>query len=425
MSLLAVIADDLTGAGDTGIQFANTGFKTRVFLQWTDVEPTNDVEVIVLNTDSRAVNETEAYTRVQKASRRLKELGVTGIYKKIDSTLRGNIGQEIDALLNEFDFDLALISPSFPANGRTVVGGYLLVNGELVSRTALAHDPVFPVRESYIPALLSNQSRYQVGHLPLSLVSQGSEAIASFLREAREKKIKIVVADAISDQDLTSLVVGASLSGVNLFYVGSAGLALPVARSWATSYRQRSKQLMLLVCGSVNPRSREQIDVVAQKAGWKIITINPISYLRDESSWQDSLKRELDSILNSFNLEGLILTTPGTPDEVAKVKEAAIQLGLSLPDLPGKVVLALAQATLLTLELVPVKGFILTGGDTATAVMKAFGSKSLDLFAEVSPGVPIGRFVGGKYNHYPVVTKAGGFGGKEVLWEAVGKLRNL
>lgn len=427
MSLFAVIADDLTGASDTGVQFAVTGFRTRIFLQWLDIDTgsTNDVDVIILNTDSRAVNETKAYNQVEIVSRKLKEIGVTAIYKKIDSTLRGNIGQEIDALLNEFDFDLALISPSFPANGRIVVGGYLLVKGELVSRTAFAHDPAFPVKESHIPTLLSHQSRYQLGYLPISLVNEGPEAIASFLEETKRKNIRLVISDTISDQDLTNLVAGGDLSGVKLFYTGSAGLALPVAHFWATSHQKHLKQLILLVCGSVNPRSREQIDIVAQKTGWKIITIDPISYLKDESSWRESLKKELSITLKSFDLEGLILTTPGTNENVDKIKEASAQLGLSLQDLSGKISLALSQATLFVMELASVKGFILTGGDTATAVIKLLESKSLDLFSEVSPGVPIGRLVGGKYNHYPVITKAGGFGEREVLWEAVGKLRNL
>jgi uncharacterized protein YgbK (DUF1537 family) len=427
MSLFAVIADDLTGAGDTGVQFSIAGFKTRIFLQMSDIniDSTRDVDVVVVTTDSRAVDPIKAYNLVEDASLRLRDVGVKNIYKKIDSTLRGNIGQEIDAIIKNFDFELALISPSFPANGRVVIGGYLLVNNEIVSRTSFANDPTFPVKESNIISLLSQQSHYNVVSLPISLVSQGPEAISLFLKEKKKEEVKLVVADTLSDQDLTNVVIGGGLSGLKLFYVGSAGLALPVAHSWISLRQTKSRQIILLVCGSINPKAIEQVDFVSQKPGWRTITIDPVSYIKDQISWKDSLIKELREITASDDIEGVVLTVPHDHESIDKIKANSNQLGISPEDLPKKIALALSQATLTFLDITPVKGFIITGGDTATAVMNILGGKGLDLFSEVSPGIPIGRMVGGKYNQYPVITKAGGFGGREALWEAVKKMRAL
>jgi len=425
MSLFAVIADDLTGAGDTGAQFAATGLKTRVFLNWADINLDDDPEVVVLNTDTRARKPEHARAVVAEAARELRKSGISNLYKKIDSTLRGNLGQEIEAILDAFDFDLALVSPSFPANGRVVVGGFLLVNGELVSRTALAQDPVLPVRESFIPALLAQQTGLPIGHLPISLVARGEEEIAEFLRSAKRRGERIIVADSLSDNDLSALVQGVNLSGIRAFFVGSAGLALPVARSWSLRQKPLNRELILVVCGSVNPKSREQIGLVADRPGWEIITIDPVGYLEDAEGWEDSLRKLLEQEVRGTGLEGLILTTPGTPKDVAAVKEAAERMGRSIEGIPNLVSHALALATGVTMNLIKAKGFVLTGGDTAYAVLKFLGGRGLDITSEVSPGVPVGRVVGGQYDRYPVVTKAGGFGGTDVLWQAILKLKSL
>src|SRR5690606_42049218 len=70
------------------------------------------------------------YQAVEQASIRLKEAGVVPIYKKIDSTMRGNVGTEVEAVMDVFGLRLAVICPAFPANRRVVAGGYLLVDGQ-------------------------------------------------------------------------------------------------------------------------------------------------------------------------------------------------------------------------------------------------------------------------------------------------------
>jgi len=232
--LFGVIADDLTGAGDTGVQFSNAGLKTRIFLDRRDIsrDSLEDVDVVVLNTESRRLKPKDAYDIVKEYASLLRDMGVKNIYKKVDSTLRGNIGYEIDAVMDAFDFEMSIMTPAFPANGRIVVGGFLLVNDEIVSRTPFANDPTFPVKESNIVTLLSRQSRLKVAHLPIILVSQGKEAISNFLRERASEGFKLVLADALNEGDLMNIAMGGEGSGLKLFYVGSAGLASAVAKIW-------------------------------------------------------------------------------------------------------------------------------------------------------------------------------------------------
>ncbi len=427
MGIFAVVADDLTGAGDTGVQFSIQGFKTRIFLRQEDLEDTSDCDVVVLNTDSRALSPDHARSVLTSTARRLKRLGVSGIYKKIDSTFRGNVAEETEALMDEFGFDLAVIAPSFPANGRIVAGGYLLVNGEPVSRTAIGHDPVCPVTESFLPGLLGLRSTGPVGHLPLSTILQGAQAVTGSLMDCLRLGHRLVVVDAVSQLDLETLVRGAAEAAGSVLYVGSAGLASQVAKDMYTRQGARGKPAqVLVVCGSVNPRSREQTALLLSEPGWRGITIDPISYMKAEHKWEEELDSILTSVLrNEGDLQGLILSTPGQPSEVTQVKQAASAFGIGDSQVPAVVSEAIAKAAALALRKLNACGLVLTGGDTATAVTSYLGSRGIDLVSEVSPGIPIGRLVAGIYEGFPVITKAGGFGGNDALCQATKALRQV
>ena len=137
----AIIADDLTGAGDAGVQFAAAGLRTRTLRDdWTP-ESLAGAEVVVVDTASRGLAAEQAYRRVAAAAARLQAAATQVVYKKIDSTLRGPLGAEIDAVLDACGLNLALVCPAYPANGRTLQDGVLLVGGIPVAETPAAADP--------------------------------------------------------------------------------------------------------------------------------------------------------------------------------------------------------------------------------------------------------------------------------------------
>ena len=147
---LGVIADDLTGANDTGVQFARLGARTIVPLVWHNLRSFGRrADVLVLSTESRAVSRGVAAQRAKVAAQALRRGRVPTIYKKIDSTFRGNIGAELDAILEVYSAPLIIVAPSFPPAGRAVVDGTLRVGGIPVHRTAIGRDPVAPVRQSH------------------------------------------------------------------------------------------------------------------------------------------------------------------------------------------------------------------------------------------------------------------------------------
>ena len=224
----AVIADDLTGAGDAGVQFAAVGLRTRTLVgTWTE-EHLRGAEVVVIDTASRGFSAAQAYSTVHAAAVRLQEPGLQVVYKKIDSTLRGAVGVEIDAVLDACDLALAVVCPAYPANGRTLSQGVLLVRGVPVGETAAAADPHAPVRESHVPTLLARQTRRSVHWLGRPGAAGLATELAALCTLGGQDGC-IAVCDAEDDADLAAIVLAAHALDRPALLVGSAGMARPLA----------------------------------------------------------------------------------------------------------------------------------------------------------------------------------------------------
>src|SRR3990172_8619130 len=146
-----IIADDLTGAMDAGAGFLGKGL--HPFIRF-GVKSPQDSSVIVISTDSRDMDPETAY---KKARRQAHKLAGLYVYKKIDSTLRGNIGKELIAVMDALKFEKAVVCPAFPANERTVVDGKLMIRNIPINETSFAKDPGYQITEASIPALLNEQ----------------------------------------------------------------------------------------------------------------------------------------------------------------------------------------------------------------------------------------------------------------------------
>ncbi len=369
----AVIADDLTGAGDTGVQFAAAGARTRTLRDdWTPAHLAG-AEVVVVDTASRGLSAADAYRRVRAAAERLQEAAVQLVYKKVDSTLRGPLGAEIDAVMDACRPTMAIICPAYPAQGRTLVDGVLLVGGVPVAKTPAAGDPQAPVQESHVPTLLTRQMRRTVqwlqrpagGYSDTHLVAKLQALMAGY-----DDAGGILVCDAQDDGDLAAIVLAAHslelTSARSLLLIGSAGMARPLAAQLA----QQMKGLdtgVLVLCGSLHPAARVQVHQV-----------------------------EL-----SNNPQVTILTTPA-------------QVG-SHPD-PAGALAAEAQAWLAEHG---ASGIVVTGGDTLGALLRALQAHGVVWEQGAAPVIPLGRIAGGPWAGLRIISKAGGFGEPSVLVDAV------
>src|SRR3712207_2616788 len=196
---VAIIADDLTGAADTGVQFVRAGYRTAVAFRDAPLPPADDLDAVALDTDSRTMPAGFAAKRVVEAGRAVRDARI--VYKKLDSTLRGPIAAELVAALEATGRDRAVVAPAFPSAGRTTVDGVQLVHGVPVHETEAKDDPRTPVQEGHVPTLLA-------AAFP-TVRSLGVEDLAdpTTVRRALEGA-RCVVADATHDEDLEALEIG-------------------------------------------------------------------------------------------------------------------------------------------------------------------------------------------------------------------------
>lgn len=421
---IGVIADDLTGANDTGVQFARRGARTLVPLDWHDLRSlARSADVLVLNTNSRAAPPRVAAQRARVAAEALRRTGIEAVYKKIDSTFRGNVGQELEAILEVFPSSLAVLTPAFPPAGRAVRDGVLLVDGVPVHRTSIGRDPVTPVRESHLPTLLGHQVGRAIHSLCLTVLRGASGGAARAVREWRAASSGIVLADAATPRDLdllARLILREGLFGVA---AGSAGLATALSGVLSWPRRPRgskpdAKGPALLVVGSPNPTSLEQVVWIEEARRAAVIRAALPEVVSDGNRY----RRELDRVVKKACTE--LSAGRDTVLTLAQRSTSSSGRGGALRPTASKAISEfLGQATRLVAREARPAGLFLCGGDIAVAACSALGASGVQLHGEVEPGVPWGRLAGGPFSDLPTVTKAGGFGRSTTLGRAIRFLR--
>lgn len=406
---LGVIADDLTGANDTGVQFARQGARTLVPLDWHDLGGLGRrADVLVLNTNSRALPADVAARRARVAAEALRKARVEVIYKKIDSTFRGNVGAELEAILDVYPAPLAVLAPSFPPAGRAVRDGILTVRGTPVHRTAIGRDPVAPVRESHLPTMLGRQLRRPIYPLCLASLRDSASQAAKALKAWREGPPGVVLADAVTPRDLDRLASLLIREGLIQVVAGSAGLAaaLSAVLPWPHRKRARSPATrgpVLLVVGSPNPVTLEQVTWVERRGHASTVRAT----IREVVAGGDRFRRELDRVVGKVQAE--IVAGRDTVLTLAQHPASKSRRPLP-PSASGALSEFLGRATRLAARDAGLGALVLCGGDIAVAACRALRAEGIELLGEVEPGVPWGQLAGGELPDLPTVTKAGGFG---------------
>ncbi|MEN4920817.1 D-threonate kinase [Achromobacter spanius] len=396
---IAIVADDLTGSGDTAVQFVRAGWCTHLSIGGADealAGPAHDgVEVLAVTTNSRALSPVDAAEVIRSNVRQLRDAGVSRLYKKVDSTLRGAFKAEIDAAREAWRDDaIAVVCPAFPATGRTVEQGVLYVNGKPVTETSAATDPVTPVTESHIPTLLG------CAHVA-PLADDTPETLAARIAQAGGA----VVVDAATDADLERLARAVGLLGERALPVGAGGLAVPLARVWAGADQTAP---VVVVVTSQHSAARGQAAAL-QAAGAD--TWSPsLEQLADDAQWQAWSQPLLQAHAQAPLEAGtILLLAPEGQRAGLDSDTVADRLG----SLAAQLIAASRAA-----------GVVATGGDGARSVLLALQANGIALVDEVMGGVPLGTLTGGTAAGLPVVTKAGGFGTEDVLVRAVRAIRD-
>lgn len=376
MRILA-LADDATGALEVGAQFAREIMPVPV---WFGVEPPDlemfaGPECLVIDTETRHLTPSEAGARVRRFARP----DIAAVYKKTDSTLRGNIAAEFRALRDAYPERPLVYVPAYPDLGRTVVSGELLVHGRPLAESAFARDPLNPATDGRIATLLRDCG------VPVTLVPRPAQLAAALERHA---KGGILVCDGSRNEDLRAVAQVLRAAPVQALAAGPGAFALHWVRALVTHKASESARPQvgrcLVVNGSQHPSSREQVRWAAEQ-GWQVIV------------W-----RGLDT-----PIEGADHWTVVTTD-------------IQRLDDPAVVARALGRSVRQALETAAFDTLVVFGGDTTHAILAALKIEVVMACEELLPGVPLSRARADERD-LVMITKAGGFGGADLL----GAIRRL
>ncbi len=412
MKKLLVIADDLTGASDTGVQFAKRGIPVLVLTGITceSTALSTDYQVVVVNTESRHLGLEEAGQRVRRVVELGIAAGVSHFYKKTDSTLRGNIGSELEALMSASGHSILAFIPAFPKLGRTTREGFQYIDGTPLHETVFARDPLDPMADSFIPAIIGNQTRIRA-----RIVSTTEVAPTASIRFDEEG---IYIFDARTDDELQ--LIGELLKEHDFLKAtaGSSGFAecLPDLLEFAMQPARHVYEpgRMLVVSGSVNEVSLRQA-AQAEAHGFTCVNLTPEVLLAEDGAQSVQTRQAIAKIIELDQQQReVILRSTEKAEDLELYLELGRKRGLDPKQMHQLILRNMGEIVGQALEQTSFRLLTVFGGDTLLSVARVRGWFGLLPQEEVLPGVVVSR-VSGDTNAPLLITKAGGFGPENVL----------
>ncbi|MFN3421865.1 MAG: four-carbon acid sugar kinase family protein, partial [Armatimonadota bacterium] len=370
----AIVADDLTGAADAAVPFADRGIETTVWLGEPKEFP--DGTCCSVDSDARRRDAEKAAKVIRKYVCSLRD--ADWLVLKIDSTLRGFVGAMVEGAWQASGRKWALILPAVPKQGRKVVNGKLLAHGKPVNELDLAKEQPVPVTTPSVSERLQDTGleKLRLEHLTLKVVRH-RDSLAQAIERAAINKIGLIC-DAETDKDLVRIVSFAAKAPTQPLFIGASGLTQALVKVTGKNFvkRKPSSQLrpnrILIVVGSQQTLAQEQIKFLASKGV-------PVGEFGDE-------------LLVNWEVVALQLRIGERSSIGVKFRQ--------------------------WLKSNSFDAFVIVGGLTARTIFDALRVRRWSLLGSLLPGMPLG-LVQLHDRNLLVATKAGGFGTKQTLWRAI------
>ena len=439
-----VIADDFTGANDAGSGLAQAGARVHVLFS-SEASLEGAADVWVVSTDSRAVSAAEAAARTEAVVRRHQAFIARGwLFKKIDSTLRGNIGVELRAALAASGKKLALIVPAVPRLGRVTRSGEVWVNNVRLTDTEYASDPKTPVTSARVLTQLG------IGGEEIDLATLRSDRFAAQLADRRGA----VVIDAEREEDIARILAVAAQLEETPLLVGAAGLSDALGKQLTTvsgeqqsdapgkpqaavSDKQQndalSKQLttvsgepesdarvaapVLAIIGSMSASAQQQIAQLAAARDIALVDVD-VRQLFDQPRWPDSARWTQQALAALRAGQHTVIRTCQRADQRHEIETLCRQHQVTRQQLGEAICRLLGELARTLCRAQRPAALYLSGGDVAIAAAQALGARGFHIQGIVAGCVPHGLLLDSEFT-LPVMTKAGGFGDENTLLAAI------
>lgn len=417
---IGIIADDLTGANATGVRLAKNGFSSATVVFGGPIPQNGGVSAISIDTDSRYVEQEVAEQRVRDAYQKLAAWEAKIYAKRIDSTIRGNLGIETDTLLNELGSDaVAIVVASYPDSGRVTSGGYLLVDGIPVQETDVAKDPMNPITQSHVPTLFAQQSTHQVAHIGLDVVLQGCAVIKPKLQEVVASGARIIVLDAVTNEEVDHIAEAmAELSNITWVPVDPGPLTASYGRLMA--HQSVAPKKWIFSIGSITPLTGRQLRYLIDKTNAKPVYVDVKKLASTTTSWDEEIQRAIQEGHTRLNQEDVLIVTTYSPSgQVLNLTELGQNEGVTSTVLAKRITegLATISTQIMTQTSHLIGGTFSSGGDVTAAICSVSQAEAIGLEDEVIPLAAYGTFIGGHLDGIPVVTKGGMVGDKQSIYQ--------
>lgn len=419
-NLIGIIADDLTGANETALQFHLRGSNTQILLDYEAyLQNIKNAQTWAISTETRNLEPDVAYNKVKAATKTVTDkLNLELFYKKIDSTLRGNIAVETLAMIEVLNWDAAVIIPAFPSEGRITVGGYHLLKGIPIERTELARDVHSPIFESHIPTLLrsqlSDEQKDLVGLIELSTVMNGAGPILFKINELISQGKKLIVADAVSITDIEQVVLAINKSDYSILPTGSAACAQVLGNIWLPELKNQYVQKTipelpkLIISGSATQVTETQIKKLADSDDFDNTYFINLDLQSILAGVNEELINRIVKNLGQNNI--VVVNTSYLIKDFDGFSDECLNAGLTKSKLASRITDFLAELTKCVVRQRDVI-LITLGGETSYKCCSAIDSLQLQLVDEVVPSIPLSI----DHKAQWIVSKSGNLGTSNTL----------
>ena len=398
---LLILADDFTGALDTAAQFANLGIPSLVYPEDSQPDFTavdEEVRVVSVNVQTRHLCPSEAYRRMRMLTEQALAAGISQIYKKTDSALRGNIGSELQALLDAAGGGSLFFLPAYPESGRTTVGGVQYLDGVEIAQSVFGQDPFEPVTRSAVAEIIAQQSDAEV------IVLGPGAHLPQVVRPQR----RIFAVDAVSGADIRN-VCSHLPSGRPLLLGGCAGFAQYLAAKMgggkAVGEPLPKVKKILVASGSLNPISRKQMAYIARQ-GVPLVSMKQGCGRLASAKAQRYLEESGLTALQTEECDRRSIK------EKTELHAARRRVGEEFASVVNHLTQCEENCAL-----------VIVGGDTARDVIRLRFAGPLVPLRTMATGTVLSAAVDRRGGMVLLVTKSGGFGDEATLEQICGYLR--
>lgn len=420
---IGVVADDITGSNDIGVMLAKNGFRVTVLSLEDEPEPADlaDVDALVINTGSRLDAASLAADKSARAAAFLRDNGCEMVYTKTCSVFRGNIGASFDAVQDVLGVKTSMVVAGFPRNGRTTVDGIHYLNGKPVSETNFANDPVTPLKYSRLSDLIGQQSSRPCRVFTHEWLDKPED-----IRRAHLEELKAEAAYVIFDvRDQADLVTIADLIRDERNICGASAVCEELPDAWhqvspvEMYHADEKNEGVLILAGSLTPQTTRQIAEV-EKAGVPAYVLNPALLLEDGE--RAAAVNAAVAYAAKVLAEGKDVLLYAARDTTA-VREKSAQLGITDVDAGRYISLAFEAIARQVRETTGLTRYLVAGGETSDSVSRGLGVRTMRIWQEIEPGVPVmtARTFAG--DELALVFKSGSFGSDAFLLRAAQILR--